>query len=599
MKFPKCGIPNIRMSSPLPSFAALLLLVFINTTQGRSSWARLEYTSAIEQGLDKAGPLVASIELTNADVSFVDVVAGCSSMDMSHCPLAGFVLLGSREGDVLLLSREGAVALELTGPLGAGRLVVARMVQAKSYRAPYDVLMFASFEGISGLYGLLVDHRTMDVDPRGWLLLTDAVGEIMDVRVVTSSLSADRSRLILPSVAVLDAYGDAYLTSGAVGALGIMGDVDAGSSSLEWSIQHVKGDVSHIFASYKFGVFLVGRGAGDTSNAGNADGAAESPRNVVYRVDQRTLKALPVSDQKVGSMLLHIAFDDAFHELYVSWVDKTTLWRHKVAPGPWAEVHSTPLLDRIGHPLHISSSGGYSLVSGSDLIVLYNHSMELVRDRNAPWDSGRFVSLVASERDLLGHGGTFQVAADVLFQWVRSWRRTAPNGGLEARMAVWAPLTFLYRNMMVVISSSRRSAQLYRPTFRAVVGKTVASQPREIATLLVGILKSVALVFSGVIGLIWSKRKVGRHRASNVPLGRSRCSEDALDVQLTGIYNEYKREQRYEYRRERGGALADRRRKVPVATPDPNEDQGMTRSQTRPQPRVDFAPDPPVDTWLG
>ena len=571
-----------------------LVLTALAITQGRSSWTRLEYNSAIKRGLDKTGPLVASIELTNADVSFVEVVPGCSSMDTSHCPLSGFVLLGSRRGDVLLLSREGAVALEMAGPQGAGGLVVARMVQAKSYRAPYDVLMVASFEDVPGIHGLLIDHRTMGVDPRGWVALTEEVGEITDVRVVTSSVSADQSRLILPSVTVLDAHGNAYVTSGAVETARTL------TSSLGWPMKHVAADVSHIFASHKFGIYLVGRGAHGAHGAHDADDTAESPDNVVYRVDRQTLEALPVSRQSFGSTSQHIAFDDAFNELYLSWIDKNTLRRHRVAPGPWAEVHSMPLLDGIGHPSHLSSSGGYSLVSGSGLIVLYNHSMDLVRDQGAPWDSGRFVSLVASERDLMGHGGIFQVTADALSQWMRSWRRMRPRGSLEARLAVWAPLSFLYRNMMVVISSSRRSVQLYRPTFRAVVGKTVASQPRKFTGLLVGILKSVGLMCSGVVGLLWSKRNRGRH-VSNMSRVRSRGDDDALDVQLTGIYGDYKCESRYEYRRERYRALADRqrKRKVPVATLDPNGDSGMSGANPRPQPRVDFAPDPTVDTWLG
>ncbi len=558
---------------------ALLLLVLV-AFRGHCSWARLEYTSSIERSLGDKTPLVARIELTSASVSFVEVVTGCSSTDMFHCPLAGFVLLGSQRGDVLLLSREGAVALEVAAPAGAGALRVARVVQAKSYRMPHDALLVAAFEGISGLHGLLVDHRTMDVDARGWMGLTDAVGEIVDVRVVTSSMAADRSRLILPSVAVLDAQGNAYVVAGAIGAEG-----EADRTSLEWSVQLVKQGVSHVFASYKFGVFLVGCG---TQNDTDNNSAAECPGNVFYRVDQRTLEARPVSDQLAGSTSDHIAFDDAFHELYVSWVDKTSLRRYKMAPGPWTEVHSIPLLDRVGRPAHLSSSGGYSMVSGSDLVVLYNHSMELAKDRGAPWDSGRFVSLAASEGDLMGHGSVFEV----LVQWVRSWRRTTSSAGLEARIAVWAPLTFLYRNMLVVVSSSRRTVQLYRPTFRAVVGKNVASQPKEIMNLLVGILKSVGLICSGVIGLLWSKRSGDRYRGSNVLPGRRRGRHDALDAQLTGIYNEYKREHKYEYRKGRDGALADRRK---VTRSDPYDDAGTTR----PQPRVDFAPDPSMDTWLG
>ena len=573
--------------------ASLLVLLMVGMVAGG---ARIEYTSrtrdrAWEERLD----IGSSLHLKNDDISFVDVVSSCSSMNMYHCPLAGFVLVGSRGGHLLLLSRGGDVALEATGPVGAGEVKVVRTVQTKGHRIPHDVLLVASFGGISGLYGLLVNHRTMDVDPRGWLKLTDRVKDIVDVRVVTCLISPDRIKLVLPSVVVLDSRGDAYVGLD-VSLNATVSRESTGDRAFQWPLQHVKQNVSHIFASYKFGMYLVG-----WENGGHGDGDSGY---FVHRVDRPTMKAFPVSTRCHVSGPGHFAFDDVFHEIFVSWVDDNTLRRYKLAPGSWTEIHSIPLLERLGRPTHLTSSGGYSLVSGKDLMVLYNHSIELVREYFAPWDTRRFISFIASEEDLMGQ--KMRGVLDGLFHWWETWKQA--DGGFEGHLALWGPLTFLYRNKMVIISSSRRSVQLYQPKFQAVVGRTGTPRSKDVMNLLLGILKSVGLIGAGIIGLMLSKRKpyqtaprgmFGQSNSTTLTERRPRREgshldhvlEDALDAGLADIYTEY--------RLERDKMGPNRRRKVPDMT---KSDQGRTTTPgSEPhgllQDRVDFAPDP--ELWMG
>ena len=537
---------------------------------------------------------VGSLHLNDDEASFVDVVSSCSSLDAFHCPLAGFVLVGSRGGDVLLLSREGAPALEVAGPPGSGAVRVVRVVQARAYRLKHDVLLVGSFDGVPGLHGLLVDHRTMEVDARGWMAMSDAVRDVADVRVVSSTLSSskDGMRLVLPAVAVLSATGDAYV------GLDVPVPAPAPVGGAEsWPLHLVKRGATHVFASYKFGLYLV------------ADDNA-------YRIDRKTLDALPLPLPCWGDgddRVLSVAFDDVFHEVHVSSVvrsiDGYTLRRHRLAPGGCVEVHSIPLLDRLAvdGPDRLSSSGGYSLVSGSGVAVLYNHSMALVHDRAASWDHRRFIVSVASEEDFVGVAPAPASAsspgrpalppslslslplsllrlAERFQRWATGFDPSSPlspssqtrAGGFEAALSVWGPLAFLYRNTMVVVSSSRRTVHLYRPVqLRAVIGKASTARSKELATLLLGILKSFGLIGAGVIGLMLSKRNGTAGQATMDP---------SLDGQLKmkTVYAEYKRE--------RDSTRAARRRKVPVGA---SGGDGRLRQNDI----VDYAPDYPAPDY--
>ena len=538
----------------------------------------------------------------NDEATFVDVVSSCSSLDAFHCPLAGFVLVGSRAGDVLLLSREGTPALEVAGPEGASAVRVVRVVQTRGHRLPFDVLLVASFNGVPGLHGLLLNHRTMEVAGR-WMMLSDAVRDVADVRLVSSTLSADRSQLVLPSVAVLSGEGDAYV--GLDVHVGVIGNRD-GTYAQPWPLHLVKLGATHVFASYKFGLFVV---AGDDA----------------YRIDRQTLSAMPLpcwtaaddsSDHlypsKRDDHVEHVAFDDVFHELHVSSLvrtsstDEYTLRRHKFAPGTCIELHSTPLMmDRhtVDHLRldHLSSSGGYSLVTGSGVAMLYNHSAALVHDQPAPWDLWRFVASFSSEVELVraseGKNRVFELLqfARSVFERLQQWVRHAPTRGVcaarplgfETRISIWGPLPFLYRNTMVVVSSSRRTVELYRPPFRAVIGKASAARSKELSKLAFGIAKSFGLLGAGVFGLALSKRKQALNERSGGLSLRNRGgildhrqhTKASLDAQLNDIYAEYKRE--------RDAIRAQRRRKVPVAAP-----AGLDTSGLGSQEKVDYAPSP-------
>jgi len=568
----------------------LLLQLFTLLAARHGVWlgvgAVIDFDVTYTQRQSLAQNPVGSLNLNDDEASFVDVVSSCSSLDAFHCPLAGFVLVGSRGGDVLLLSREGSPALEVAGPPGSGAVRVVRVVQARAYRLKYDVLLVGSFDGVPGLHSLLVDHRTMEVDARGWMAMNDAVRDVADVRVVSSTVSPskDGMQLVLPAVAVLSATGDAYVGLDAPVAVG-------GAES--WPLHLVKRGATHVYASYKFGLYVV------------ADDNA-------YRIDRKTLDALPLpcwgdSDDRV----LSVAFDDVFHEVHVSSVvrsirsiDGYTLRRHRLAPGGCVEVHSIPLLDRLAvdGPDRLSSSGGYSLVLGSGVAVLYNHSMALVHDRAASWDHRRFIVSVASEEDFVGVASASASAsspgrpalapslslslsllrlAERFRRWATGFEPSSPAsqtraGGFEAALSVWGPLAFLYRNTMVVVSSSRRTVLLYRPVqLRAVIGKASTARSKELTTLLLGILKSLGLIGAGVIGLMLSKRNgagTGGHQATMDP---------SLDAQLKTVYAEYKRE--------RDSTRAARRRKVPIGV---SGGDGRLRQNDI----VDYAPDP--DEWM-
>ena len=561
--FPTTCFPS-TMRSWLAGIALFFLAQgFARAVAGGVRRGRLEYAfSSPPTAADNLARYLGTVELRNDEATFVEVVSSCSSMDMYHCPLAGFVSVGTRGGDVLLLSREGALALEVAGPPGSGAVRVIRLVQSKSHQLQHDVLLVASYEGIPGLLGLLVNHMTMDVDSRGWLTLLDTVHDVQDVRIVESTVSSGPSgqasgrRMVLPSVAVLDSLGRAYVGLDVV--VGAEGDV-------RWSLDLIGRNITHIFASYKFGIFVVARDGG---------ALGDSSASLVARVDRRTLALQPLPCLKRAQE--QVAFDDTFHEVYASSVEDTaspTLRRLRVAPGECREVHTLPLLKALHQTSHISTSGGFSLVSGntkhgSGISVLYNHSMQLVEERGAPWNVGRFVSLVMSEDDLPGRTPFLARMVGFLGSF---WSHKST---FEARLAVWGQFSFLYRNTMVVVSSGRRRLLLYRPTFRAVIGKVGAARSKELTSIVMGILKSVGLIGAGVFGLALSRTTKGRVHGS---------SPGTLDEQIASVYAEYKRE--------RDSTREGARRKIPV-----DVDPFRRRGEGLRQHAVDFAPDP--DTWF-
>ena len=84
----------------------LLLQLFTLLAARHGVWlgvgAVIDFDVTYTQRQSLAQNPVGSLNLNDDEASFVDVVSSCSSLDAFHCPLAGFVLVGSRGGDVLL-----------------------------------------------------------------------------------------------------------------------------------------------------------------------------------------------------------------------------------------------------------------------------------------------------------------------------------------------------------------------------------------------------------------------------------------------------------------------------------------------------------------
>jgi hypothetical protein len=549
----------------------LMICIYVLAYLVAHGLARLDYTHSahVSKGHNQTR-FIGSVELRGDTVTFLDVVTGCSSMDFFYCPLGGFVLVGTNRGDLLLLSHHSTPVLEVSGPNGAGAVRVLRLVQAKSSTIQHQALLLAVYDDLPGIYGLLLDHRTMQTDFRGWLLLSEGIHDIVDVQAGQSSVHAGKLRL--QSVVALTSDGDAYAAKDVV--------VDW----VSWPFSLMRKQVAHIYASYKFGIFGV--------TIRDVEG------NGTLGILERLGRNMDSATRLCGSMNFsghalrdRIAFDDAFHEVYVSVVldDGATLRRLRVAPGGCREIQSVGLPERVMQVTHVSSSGGYSLISGRDmhgyrLIQLYNHSSEPLKEATIPWEVERHLSLEATEDDLFGSGSGGSIFSCFIESIGRVLKnRAGSKANHEGHIALWGQVPLLQRNTIAVLSSSRRTLLLYRATFRSVIGGYRLDHSKEYAKSAIGIFKSVGLIIAGVIGLALSK---DRGRAGSLSASRTHRKSYRLAYEYQ---KEIDARARSVFKSDKGNHRTWARRRVPTreAGPLSSSSNGALHQEA-----VDFAPEP-------